>query len=54
MGREHFAAAAFSLMAMGFFVLRASRARKAGWAKVITHVIPAVYLGALYLVFILA
>ncbi|MDI6726043.1 MAG: hypothetical protein QMD32_03685 [Smithellaceae bacterium] len=55
MGVEHFAAAAaaFSLMTMGFFVIQGCQAREAGWTKVLTPVIPVVYMGALYLVFVL-
>ncbi len=52
---EHFAAAAaaFSLMTMGFFVIRGCQAREAGWTRLLTPAIPVVYIGALYLVFIL-
>jgi len=52
---EHFvaAASAFILMSMGFLVIRGCQNKIQGWTRVLTPFIPAVYLVALYLVFIL-
>ncbi len=52
---EHFAAAAaaFTLMTMGFLIIRGCQTTAQGWTRVLTPVIPVVYIGALYAVFIL-
>lgn len=52
---EHFAAAAaaFILMGMGFLIIRGCQTKSQGWTKVLTPVIPIVYVIALYMVFTL-
>jgi len=52
---EHFvaAAAAFTLMGMGYLVLRGSSEERFVWAKKLVLAIPLLYFGALYLVFTL-
>jgi cation:H+ antiporter len=55
MQAEHFAAAAgaFTLMGLGYLVLRGSTHRTLAWAQKLTLVIPLLYFGVLYLVFTL-
>ncbi|MGA0023671.1 MAG: sodium:calcium antiporter [Burkholderiales bacterium] len=48
------AAAAFVLMTMGFIVIRSCQTSTMALARALTPVIPVVYVGALYLVFIMA
>jgi cation:H+ antiporter len=47
------AAAALGLMAMGYVILRSCQTQAMAWGRVLTPAIPAVYVGALYLVFTL-
>lgn len=47
------AAAALGLMAMGYVILRSCQTQTMTWGRVLTPAIPAVYVGALYLVFTL-
>jgi cation:H+ antiporter len=56
MDGAHFAAAgaAFGLMSMGYLVLRSYQSAGLAWARALTPTIPVVYLGALYVVFVLA
>jgi cation:H+ antiporter len=51
----HFAAAgaALVLMSMGYLIIRGCQSPVLAWARKLTPMIPVVYLGALYLVFIL-
>lgn len=52
----HFAAAtaALVLMGMGYLIIRGCQSPALTWARMLTPAIPVVYLGALYLVFVLA
>jgi hypothetical protein len=52
----HFVAAAGALvlMSMGFFILRNCQSQALGLARVLTPAIPVVYIGALYVVFVLS
>lgn len=55
MGAEHFAAAAaaFMLMGSGYLIMRSFRSPRLAWARALTPAIPLIYIGALYIVFIL-
>jgi cation:H+ antiporter len=55
MQAEHFVAAAgaFTLMGMGYLILRGSTHQALAWAQKLTLLIPLLYFGALYLVFTL-
>jgi len=48
------AAAAFTLMGLGYVIIRSCQGDAATWARRLTPVIPVIYLGALYMVFNLA
>jgi len=56
METPHFAAgaAALLLMGMGYVVFRACQAPALGWARMVTPAIPVLYVGAVYIVFVLA
>jgi cation:H+ antiporter len=55
MGKEHFVAAvaAIVLMGMGYLIIQACQKATLGWAQKLAPAIPVVYIGALYLVFVL-
>lgn len=55
MGTTHYmaATAALGLMVMGYVILRSCQTQAMVWGRVLTPAIPAVYVGALYLVFTL-
>jgi cation:H+ antiporter len=56
MEAAHFAAAgaALLLMGMGYVVFRACQAPALGWTRMVAPAIPVVYIGAVYVVFVLA